>query len=70
MLKWDRRKTKSMLSSITRSDGTRYSSVEEFRNALLDEIARGHEVLPMSDECEGFDFKTGCPGHEQPEPSP
>ena len=30
---------------------------------LCDELAKGHEVIPLADDCEGFDFKTGCPGH-------
>lgn len=64
MLRWDRRETKRNLKSITKKDGSRYGSVEEFRNALMDELAAGREVLPMG-PCDGFDFKTGCPGHEQ-----
>jgi len=23
----------------------------------------GKKVLPLSDECEGFSYETGCPGH-------
>jgi hypothetical protein len=30
----------------------------------LMECGFGRRVLPMSDECEGFDYQTGCPGHE------
>jgi len=56
---------KRNLRWITKSDGSRYSSVAEFRNALMDEIAQGHDVLPTTSECVGFDYKTGCPGHEQ-----
>lgn len=48
---------------ITRTDGTRYSE-PELREALLEELAQGHELLPMQ-ECPGFDFKSGCPGHRQ-----
>jgi len=47
----------------TKSDGTKFASVEEFKNSLYDELAKGHEVIPMG-ECEGFDYKTGCPGHD------
>jgi hypothetical protein len=53
-----------MLKSIKKSDGTRYSSVAEFREALMDELSRGHEVLPTTAECVGFNYKTGCPGHD------
>ena len=63
MLNWTRRETMRNLKNITKSDGTRYASVAEFRNSLMDELVRGHEVLPIGDLCEGFDFKKGCPGH-------
>jgi hypothetical protein len=53
------------MRSITKEDGTRYTSVHEFRNALMDELSQGHEVIPMGDACEGFDYRSGCPGHEQ-----
>lgn len=64
MLHWSNADAKRNMKSITKSDGTRYLSVAEFRNALMDELAQGHEVLPTG-ECEGFDYKTGCPGHEE-----
>lgn len=65
MLSWDRRHTKRMLRLLSKDDGTPYRSVEEFRDALMDELAQGHEVIPMSKECEGFNYKTGCPGHKE-----
>lgn len=65
MLAWNTTETKRNLKSITKSDGTRYTSIHEFRNALMDELSQGHEVIPMGDACEGFDYKKGCPGHEQ-----
>jgi hypothetical protein len=64
MLNWSTSETKRNLKSFTKSDGTRYSDIHEFRNALMDELSRGREVLPMGEACEGFDYKTGCPGHE------
>ena len=67
MLNWDRRETKRYLRTITKNDGTRFSSIDEFRNALLDELVEGHEVLPIGKPCAGFDYKTGCPGHEEEE---
>jgi hypothetical protein len=63
MLHWSNVEAKRNMRSITKSDGSHYLSVAEFRDALMDELARGHEVLPMG-ECEGFNYKTGCPGHE------
>ncbi len=65
MLNWSEAETKRNLRSITKSDGTRYKSVAEFRNDLMDELSGGHEVLPMGELCDGFDYKKGCPGHEQ-----
>lgn len=66
MLKWSQSETKANLRVISKEDGTRYSCVNEFRRALQDELADGHEVLPMGEPCEGFDYaEGGCPGHEQ-----
>ena len=45
-----------------RPDGTKMTA-NEARAVLVDELAKGHELLPYGD-CEGFDYKTGCPGHE------
>jgi hypothetical protein len=70
MLNWSTAETKRNMKSITKSDGTRYSSIYEFRNALMDELALGHEVLPAGEQCEGFSFKTGCPGHKDSETPP
>jgi len=64
MLHWSPAETKRNLRSITKSDGTRYASVEEFRSDLMDELVRGHEVIPCGEPCKGFDYKKGCPGHE------
>ncbi len=44
----------------------RYVSAGKARDILMDHLAAGREVLPLG-KCEGFDFKEGCPGHEQPE---
>lgn len=64
----DRRYFRGCLKWVTRDDGSRYRNVDELLDALLDEIARGHEVLPMSKQpCPGFDYSgKGCPGHEEP----
>lgn len=29
----------------------------------MDKLAAGHEVIPVGD-CDNFDFKEGCQGHE------
>lgn len=45
-------------------------SAQEAKAYLLDELAKGHKVIPCSDECEGFDYSgPGCPGHESREGS-
>lgn len=48
---------------IKKNDGTAFT-VEELREALFDELAQGHEKIPMG-ECDNFDGKTGCRGHGQ-----
>ncbi len=44
----------------------------EAKLTLLDELAKGRRYLPFG-VCEGFDYQTGCPGHElpaSPDPQP
>jgi len=55
---------KSQLRNLIRDTETgRYMTPDKARAWLLDELAKGHEVLPMCG-CPDFDFKTGCPGKE------
>ena len=37
----------------------------EAKSALMDELVKGHHVIPFG-ECDGFNFETGCPGHPMP----
>ena len=63
ILNWNKTYTRRMLKTMTKSDGSRFTSVDEFRQSVMDELAKGHEVLPFGDPCEGFDYVKGCPGH-------
>lgn len=47
---------------MARLVGTRTGA--EARNILLDELQKGHAVIPFGQPCEGFDYSGGgCPGH-------
>lgn len=56
------------LTWLLKDDGQPFASVADLREALLDELAKGHEVIPMTREpCEGFDYSGGgCRGHDVP----
>jgi hypothetical protein len=56
--------TKRQLGGMFRDGDGRRLSADQARDALLDHIAAGHEVIPFGPICNGFDYKTGCPGHE------
>lgn len=56
-------------------DAGRPLNKTEAIDAMMDELEKGHKVIPMnpkcgnpckeSDACAGFDYKgTGCPGYE------
>jgi len=47
---------------MNHNDGKPMTEYEAFET-LCDELAQGHEVVPMGD-CDNFDFKKGCLGHE------
>lgn len=34
------------------------------RERLFDLLAEGVECIPIGKACDGFSYKTGCPGHE------
>ena len=48
-------------------EGKKLETTAEVKAFLENQLAMGHECLPMSSECEGFDYKTGCPGHVIPD---
>jgi hypothetical protein len=52
--------------NVRADDGTPMT-MREVKAALLDHLAQGHEVIPIGPACEGFDYKTGCPGHDIPD---
>lgn len=59
------RRPNSELVGMFNDDETgRVLSGAEAREHLLDCLEAGKKVLPCSSECEGFDYQTGCPGHE------
>ena len=51
------------LEGWIKDDNGNYLDGHNARLALKLEQARGRRVLPYG-ECEGFDYQTGCPGHE------
>lgn len=64
ILDWPKAEQRRMLRSIRRGDGTPFATTDQMRNHFMDQLSMGREVLPFSDACEGFSYKTGCPGHE------
>lgn len=61
-LNWPKREMKKNCNWIKKDDGSRFTP-DELRDALMDELAKGHEVIPMG-PCDNFDYKHGCRGHE------
>jgi hypothetical protein len=53
---------KRQLATMFLHDDGRRMTADEAKRTLLDELAKGHEKLPIGD-CDGFDYTTGCPGH-------
>lgn len=44
-------------------DGKHLNTADEVNTWLLDMLSEGYEMLPI-EECDNFDKKTGCLGHE------
>jgi hypothetical protein len=60
-MRWPKRQLGMML---VRADGS-HASAEEAWEYLADQLAMGRRVIPLGEACEGFDYATGCPGHEE-----
>lgn len=60
-LRWPKKRLGQMVRD---TETGRYLSPDATREWLMDRLSEGHEVLPLGD-CEGFDPKTGCPGHPE-----
>ncbi len=59
LLNW----TRSDWREAAKLNGVPTETIKDwFRKYLKD----GLKVLPMSKDCEGFSYQTGCPGHEVP----
>lgn len=60
-------KARELRMMFRKPDGKR-PTVYEAREYLMEELAKGHERIALSEECVGFDPVSGCPGHEIPNP--
>lgn len=65
LMNWSDRQ---MAGVFTHDDG-RPMSTREAKEMLMDELAKGHNVIPCGPVCEGFDYSGGgCQGHEEKTP--
>jgi site-specific DNA-cytosine methylase len=60
-LKMDRREFDRIHRNSCTDDQGRTMTPDQVRDYLMDELAKGHEVIPLG-ECDNFDYKTGCGG--------
>jgi len=67
LMNWGQREWKQALKYMNKEDGSPFSSVNELKQAFLDELAKGHKVVPIGD-CDNFDWEHGCKGHPINEP--
>lgn len=56
-------KLKDFRKMFRHEDGSFYTP-QEAKEALIEELALGHDVIPMGN-CDNFDYKKGCLGHAQ-----
>jgi hypothetical protein len=54
--------------AVTDDEGNPLPDAESIRDAFMNELAKGHEVIPFGEPCEGWDYRTGCPGHDIADP--
>jgi len=56
---------RQMAGVFTRDDGS-MMTIREAKDSLMDELVKGHKVIPCS-PCDNFDYQKGCLGHDKPE---
>lgn len=61
-LMWPNSKLKHLF--VNNETGKKLTATEA-KEHLMQKLSEGWEVLPLGKMCEGFDKKTGCPGHEE-----
>lgn len=62
LLNWS---DQDLVAMLKREDGSKLTP-REAKERLLDQLAQGHEKIPMG-ECDNWDWKEGCLGHEKKE---
>ena len=63
LLHYSDRELRQALRWVTHDNGQHFLTPQALREALMDELANGHELI-RTGPCEGFDPKRGCPGHK------
>ena len=63
-LRWSQREFRDALKWMSNDEGAPFASVDELREALMDELSKGREHVKCGG-CDNFDPKTGCLGHEE-----
>jgi len=56
---------RSLLPSLTDGDGQHFRDVHSLRTRLVDLLRKGIFYMPFGQPCDGWDPKTGCPGHAE-----
>lgn len=64
---WSGKQWNDATDWITRDDGTKFANGEELEFHFQEMADRGIHVIPIGDDCEGFDPVKGCPGHPLPD---
>jgi hypothetical protein len=54
----------SSFEGMFKHDDGRPMTPQEARSELFEQLRMGRRVIQMC-PCEGFDYQTGCPGHEE-----
>lgn len=60
-LRWPPKEFRNACRWVKKADGSKFTP-GELREALMDKLAQGFEVVPMG-KCDNFDPKKGCRGH-------
>ena len=63
-LRWGDYEMRNALKWIKKDGGAVFASVSELRGEMAEMLASGIEMIPFA-ECDNWDDKNGCLGHEK-----
>jgi len=65
LLTSDDAELRKIMPHIKDGDGYQFTDLATLKMALVGLLSKGVKFLPFGEPCDGWDYATGCPGHDE-----